>query len=519
MVPTKGAMTGTITNIIDWTTEVSNFNLDFQTVGYSPFITHTNLNAKIVWTLTVLSTICSSDHKSRSNIKAAVFLASICSLPAASAMPPNIQADYDIVPGMKVIWDGIPINDFLEEFMRPLDMGLGQIVQDGYSLLSCIRGSDAAGYDPLTANPHYAVANRQQRSQHDERNRRAFACIMNRIDPLCEPYYEMMSLFNNDGIGAYDYIAQVGNIPYTPDQLKRFESDWTNMNIYTLEREHMLTINVKALFVLCGIIRKWSRRLRKTKAQERAKFLEAVKVIPSMTNRVENEMQKPDVNWRFRANYPAFYPAGIRGTPHPFAGQPDIYRIAQGFHAFWLQKIHDGSIKKTPKGLVHAAIVDAQITPDNVFIVKSSNVTSKTQCFWCGGFGHPTVCILDDGTAVECASKALKINVDKSFLSRISYPDGVPNRINGPGDKKNMKKAHYTGGSTEDKDKDDKSDDSSSESSSDSSTSDHSKEEHNNNDMIAALKAFAMQTGMSADDMKKAFKRGGKKHHKHRSKH
>ena len=51
-------------------------------------------------------------------------------------MPPNIHADYDIVPGMKVVWDGIPINDFLEEFMRPLDMGLGQIVQDGFSLLS-----------------------------------------------------------------------------------------------------------------------------------------------------------------------------------------------------------------------------------------------------------------------------------------------------------------------------------------------------------------------------------------------
>ena len=39
MVPTKGVMTpGTkITNIIDWTTEVTNFNLDFQAVGYSPF--------------------------------------------------------------------------------------------------------------------------------------------------------------------------------------------------------------------------------------------------------------------------------------------------------------------------------------------------------------------------------------------------------------------------------------------------------------------------------------------------
>ena len=44
----------------------------------------------------------------------------------------------------------------------------------------------------MTAQPHFAVANAQQRNQHNERNRRAFACIMNRIDPLCEPYHEIM---------------------------------------------------------------------------------------------------------------------------------------------------------------------------------------------------------------------------------------------------------------------------------------------------------------------------------------
>lgn len=498
MVPTTRVVTGIITNIFDWTAEVTNFKLDFQTVGQSSFIAKTNLSA----------------------IKAAIFIATICSLPVVQAMPPNIHADYDIVPGMKTQWDGIPINDFLEEFMRPLDMGLGQVVQDGFSLLSCIRGSDAAGYDPITANPHYAIANRQQRGQHDERNKRAFACIMNRIDPLSEPYYEMMTLFNNDGIGAYDYISQVGDIPYTTGQITQFDTDWKDMNIYTLERERLIVIGIKALFVLCRIIRKWSRRLRKTKDQERTKFLDAVKVIPAMQNLVQNELQTPNMNWRFRRNYAAHYPAGIRGTPHPFANQPDIYRMAHGLNSFWLTGIREGSIKRTPKGLVAAAVVETRITPDNVFIVKSSNVTSKTQCFWCGGFGHPTVCILDDGTAVECASKALNINVDKSFLSKISYPDGVPNRINGPGNKKNFKKAHFTSDSTEDKDKSDELDEASSDSGSSASASDHTTEELDDKSMVAALRALAMQTGMSADDMKKAFKRGGKPSHvKRRSKH
>ena len=157
---------------------------------------------------------------------------------------------------------------------------------------------------------------------------------------------------------------------------------------------------------------------------------------------------------------------------------------------------------------------------DNVFIVKQSSVTDKTQCFFCGGFGHPTVCILDDGSAVECASKALKVNVDKDFLSRITYPDGVPNRINGPGKKKLAdKKAHYSGDPiTEDMDKDNKSDESDKESSSSSSSN---SAEDAKMSVDAALKAFAMSTGMSANDMKKTFKKrfGGKQSPKYRGKH
>ena len=104
---------------------------------------------------------------------------------------------------------------------------------------------------------------------------------MNRIDPLCEIYHEMMT-FNNDGIGAYDFIARAGDLPYTTEQISMFDTEWKEMDIYKLERERIITINFKALFVLCGIIRKWSRRLRKTKDEERQKFLQAIEVIPAM---------------------------------------------------------------------------------------------------------------------------------------------------------------------------------------------------------------------------------------------
>ena len=79
MVPTKGVMTGTITNFFEGTTEVTNFNFGSQTVGYSPFTT-TNLDASIVWTLSAVPVIYSIDQKNRGNVKAAVILASLCSI-------------------------------------------------------------------------------------------------------------------------------------------------------------------------------------------------------------------------------------------------------------------------------------------------------------------------------------------------------------------------------------------------------------------------------------------------------
>ena len=40
------------------------------------------------------------------------------------------------------------MHDFVEEFIRPLTMNLGQVSLDGFALLSTVIGSDAAGYDP-----------------------------------------------------------------------------------------------------------------------------------------------------------------------------------------------------------------------------------------------------------------------------------------------------------------------------------------------------------------------------------
>ena len=48
-------------------------------------------------------------------------------------------------------------------------------------------------------------------------------------------------------------------------------------------------LNFKAIFVLCAIIRKWSRRLRKTMADERDKFLDAIERNSAMKPHVTLE--------------------------------------------------------------------------------------------------------------------------------------------------------------------------------------------------------------------------------------
>ena len=100
----------------------------------------------------------------------AVFAYAMCQLLGTSAVNPNIQYDYDIVLGPKINRDGIPMHDSVEAFIRTLTMGLGQVSIDGFTLLSTVMGSDAAGYDPATAQPHYLFASTQQKNQHAKRN-------------------------------------------------------------------------------------------------------------------------------------------------------------------------------------------------------------------------------------------------------------------------------------------------------------------------------------------------------------
>ena len=67
-------------------------------------------------------------------------------------------------------WNGQPFYDFARIWWAALVVALGTIVQDGNSLLACAEGTDEG---TGAADPPDKVR------QHNLRNARLFACILN----------------------------------------------------------------------------------------------------------------------------------------------------------------------------------------------------------------------------------------------------------------------------------------------------------------------------------------------------
>ena len=102
-------------------------------------------------------------------------------VPSVVGVNPNVQKDYDELPAMgNIKWDGVPTPYFIEHFYDPLMNALGAVSENGATLLLTAMGIDPGGR-AIGANPIYAVAPVNIRTQSANRNRRLFACIMNYI--------------------------------------------------------------------------------------------------------------------------------------------------------------------------------------------------------------------------------------------------------------------------------------------------------------------------------------------------
>jgi hypothetical protein len=320
----------------------------------------------------------------------------------ALASPDKIvQKDYATLPGMKVFWDGKPMNEFDLLFIDPLKMSMGAISQDGYTLLQCALGTDAAGYSPL-ANPGYAAATPLQRQQNANRNHRLFACIMNYILSTTPIYILLMQTFVNDGISALRMIQQFGRLPWTSIQLRKMESFWDELSLLGLK----IAITSYSLFLLSHRIQTEGRRLGKTNAQMKTKFCQALPQQAAFM-RSQQIANRTHIGYVIPANYPAYYPPALRGTPHPNAGECDMNALPKFLHEDWNTLIRDDVFKALRSRPNVHEVSEFEFTEEEVSLIKHDRVLEDTSCNYCGGAGHGTETELPDGTIVVCPRKSL----------------------------------------------------------------------------------------------------------------
>lgn len=331
---------------------------------------------------------------------------------AAGAETPSVNPMEYVLPGVTK-WDGIPYHEFRLVWWLALCTALGNISQDGWSLLQTARDQDEGG----PSNPGTAA----QRLKSSNRNQRLFGAILNYIEPTSTVYRYVSRSFANNGRGLFNYLYVVGHLAYTSDERTVMENEWTEAT--------MATVGIKytwgAVFKWAEYVDRLAEKLNKSERDKRVKYLAGfpssfdVMIVPERARGAVGNYTHP-------ANYPAHHPNA--GNAHPLAGQPDIHAIAQAFYSEWARMIRTGAIKSVPRGManrIEEETSDGETT-ESANMVRD-RITPHTVCAVCGGAGHAGNV---EGLGM-CLTARLNHRVPNSDLAQFRYPQGyTPPRFN-----------------------------------------------------------------------------------------
>ena len=351
---------------------------------------------------------------------------------AAGSETPKVTLQEYFLPGV-TRWDGIPYHDFRRVWWVALCAALGNINQEGWSLLQTARNQDLGS----TGNP----GTTGQAVQSANRNQRLFGAILNYIEATSMIYRYVSATFANDGRGLFNYLYQEGHLPYTSEQRTSLENEWTDATMARVG----IRFTADAVFRWASYVDDLASKLNKSERDKRVKYLAGfpasfdVMIVPERARGAVGSYTHP-------ANYPAHHPQA--GTAHPNAGQPDIMAIAHGFYSEWARMIDKGMIKTVPKGMAyqvrdtHARItgtLHGRRTPPRHHGYRSTysdasssdddgeranmareRINSRTVCGICGGIGHAGKV---DGVGT-CLTARLGNRIPHGDLARMTYPDG-----------------------------------------------------------------------------------------------
>ena len=101
-----------------------------------------------------------------------------------------------------------------------------------------------------------------------------------------------------------------------------------------------IKIDNKSLFKLVEIIKRLARRLNKTHAEQKQKFLMALpqQLSHIRTTQVQN---RAHIGYVFPGNYPPYFPIHLANNAHPFAGQPDIEMLCKIINPEFLEHVNE----------------------------------------------------------------------------------------------------------------------------------------------------------------------------------
>jgi hypothetical protein len=321
----------------------------------------------------------------------------------------NNDRRYNQIPYLdhrKFFWNGLPCIDFNERIYIPIQNGLGSISSKNATLLQTVQQTAPGG---LLGVPTRAAASQDQKDWDDERNVRAFSCIMNYISTQSMFYKRMQTDFTSNGIKAYRAMIIFGNINIPVVVRQSREELWLQLSYDGMK----LPYTQDGYFQWWEMVEYIGARLGKDGHAKKIKFIDG---LPSFFSEEKAQMEQ-DTRHMYPATYggiPEYAGTPMSLTPHPHRGQPYIWLLAKAYFEQWVKKSSNVQ-KRPPKGFVRTAeafnlnLCQESEELDNAPYVHmaAENITESMKCDSCGLSGH-TASFYVDGVKYECASKIMK---------------------------------------------------------------------------------------------------------------
>ena len=311
--------------------------------------------------------------------------------------------EYSNIPKLTQMgfkWNGLPMPFFMEKVMYPLNMGLGSVTQDKYSLLANAQNRDPGAPGPMApAGMGRAVATPQMILERDLRSERTFCCILNYIDSNCMVYKMYIELFQFTGCHVYNHMLYYGTIRIPPKMKETMESAWNHMTMETCK----IPKSANGILKWAETVIMQGERLNKTAQDQKVKFLAGLPAFMEADVAVEQKNN----TLVHGANYGPGFPAFLRVIAHPHANGPDVMAIARALYNAWMKKLIESG--RLQHGLIRSAIdEDAVFQPDeDLANLTVEQISDATRCFECGGDKHAATQWHGDEKIV-CAAKRIK---------------------------------------------------------------------------------------------------------------